>query len=210
MVETDVRRDLAGTLVLSHDPLVEGPLVEGPLVEGPLVEGPLVEGPLVEGPLAEGEEPLQLAVLLATLPTFPLNLEIKNFPGEPDFDPDHATALRTAELARPFDLLTCFFWPTVDEVHRRFPDVATGLLVDVGWDLARSARHALALGHRTLAVHWSLVLATPDVARASAEEGLALVVWTLNDPEYVPKLAELGVTGIITDDPGAMAAAIQT
>lgn len=176
MVETDVRRNSSGVLVLSHDPI---------------------------GP---ADHHLQLTDLLQALPAFPFNLEIKNFPGEPDFDPDHGTALATAELARGFDLLTCFFWPSVDLVRRRYPAIATGLLVDVGWDLTVAARHELEVGHRALVAHWSVILAQPDQAVAAAAAGLDLMVWTLNDPSFVSKLTELGVSAVITDDPGAMTA----
>ena len=179
MVETDVRRTEDGLLVLSHDP--------------------------IEDPTGL----LSLEELLTALPEFPFNLEIKNFPGEPDFDPDHASGLATAALARPFDLLTCFFWPTVDAIRRAFPEVATGLLLSYDWDIGIATSHALALGHRTLAPHWLLALAQPEDTKAAVGSGLEVVVWTLNDPDQLPELANLGVTAIITDDPGAMSAALE-
>lgn len=179
MVETDVRRTEDGLLVLSHDP--------------------------IEDPAGL----LSLADLLTALPEFPFNLEIKNFPGEPDFDPDHTSGLATAALARPFDLLTCFFWPTVDAIRRAFPEVATGLLLAYDWDIGIATSHAVAFGHRTLAPHWLLALAQAEATKAAVASGLEVVVWTLNDPDQVPELANLGVTAIITDDPGAMSAALE-
>jgi glycerophosphoryl diester phosphodiesterase len=48
-----------------------------------------------------------------------------------------------------------------------------------------------------------------DATVAAAEHGFEIIVWTLNDPNRVGELANLGVTGIITDDPGAMTAALE-
>ena len=179
MVETDIRRTEEGELVLSHDPITN----------------------------ADGL--VRLSELLTAVEGFPLNLEVKNFPGEGGFEPDHDSGLATAELARPGDLLTCFFWPTVDEIHRRFPEVATGLLVDRSWDLTIATRHARSVGHKTLVAHWSVALDQAQATKAAAEQGLEIVVWTLNDVTRITELANLGVTAIITDDPGAMSAALK-
>ncbi|MGI8516919.1 MAG: glycerophosphodiester phosphodiesterase [Acidimicrobiia bacterium] len=179
MVEVDVRRTPKGELVLSHDPF------------------------------DDDQDLVLLDDLLAEIGDFPLNLEIKNFPGEPGFEPHHGTGLATAAQARPDDLLTCFFWPTVDEIHRNYPDVSTGVLVDRDWDLELAATHALAVGHRFLVPHWSLALAHPETIRQAVGQGLEVVVWTLNDSDLVPELAGLGVTAIITDDPGTMTAALK-
>ena len=138
----------------------------------------------------------------------PLNLEIKNFPGDDGFEDDHRLALETAARSRPADLLTCFFWPTVDEVRLRYPAVSTGLLIDVGASIFDATAHALHQGHGTLVAHWELTLSQPDATRKAVAAGLAVAVWTLNDPVALPALAKLGVSAIITDDPGLMAAAL--
>lgn len=179
MVEVDVRRTAQGELVLSHDPITE-------------------DSGLV-----------RLVDLLAEIGDFPLNLEIKNFPGETSFEPHHETGLAIAAVARPQDLLTCFFWPTVDEIHRKRPDLPTGLLVDHEWDLTLAAAHALAVGHRFLVPQWSLALAHPETTKQAVGQGLEVVVWTLNDPALVAELAILRVSAIITDDPGTMTAALE-
>ena len=145
--------------------------------------------------------------VLATVSS-PLNLEIKNFPGDYGFEGDHRLALETASRARPGDLLTCFFWPTVDEVRLRHPTVATGLLIDVGASVADATAHAQHLGHGTLAPNWELALSQPDEIRAAIAAGFAVAVWTVNDPTTIPALAKLGVGAIITDHPGLMAAAL--
>lgn len=178
MVEVDIRRTTDGILVLSHDVDLSG------------------------------NHLVTLDELLVAVPRVPLNLEIKNLPGEPRFEPDHRLALETAAKSRAGDLLTCFFWPTVDEVRIRYPGVATGLLMDLGGSVTDAAAHALHHGHGTLVLNWQLALSQPNATRSAADAGLRLVVWTLNDPGRVPALAELGVDAIITDDPGRMSTAL--
>jgi glycerophosphoryl diester phosphodiesterase len=160
-------------------------------------------------PVTEPTDPLHLDRLLEALPDYPLNLEVKNFPGEAGFEPHHEIGVDTAARARRQDLLTCFFWPTVDEIHRAYPSLATGILVDQGWDLALALKHAVRCGHTFLMPHWSVALEQRQSTELAAEHGLRIVVWTLNDPQRAPELANLGVSGIITDDPGAMSAALK-
>jgi glycerophosphoryl diester phosphodiesterase len=59
-----------------------------------------------------------------------------------------------------------------------------------------------------LVPNWELVLSQPDATREAAAAGLRLAVWTLNDPTKAVALAKLGVSAIITDDPGFMADAL--
>ncbi|MGZ6996187.1 MAG: glycerophosphodiester phosphodiesterase, partial [Acidimicrobiia bacterium] len=58
-------------------------------------------------------------------------------------------------------------------------------------------------GHRALHPHLAALgeaFAADAVARAR-ELGIALNVWTVNDPAEIIRLASLGVDGIITDTP---------
>lgn len=196
MVETDVRRTLDGVLVLSHDPELGGK---------PVATTPWEE--LADLDLG-GHAPLTLFELLQAFPDFPFNLEVKNWPGEIGFDPDSRLALETAEMARPGDLLTCFYWPTVDQIKASHPDLDTGLLIDQGGDIDDAIGHALASGHSTLVPHWALALEQGKAVRRATERELDIAVWTLNDPGMISAFSRLGVGAIITDDPGRMTAAL--
>jgi glycerophosphoryl diester phosphodiesterase len=158
--------------------------------------------------LGGGFHPASLDQLLDRFPTSHFDLEVKNSPGETGFDPDHSVALRTAALARPGDLVSCFFWPTMDAVRSAFPDVATGLLVDSDWDVAGAVDHALARGHLAVIPHWELALRSGPACQIAFEAGLTVAVWTLNDPSRVDELESIGVTAIITDDPGELRRAV--
>lgn len=197
MVEVDVRRSGDGCLILSHDAVLGSMVV---------CEAPWAD--LARVDLGRGFYPASLDQLLKEFPTSRFNFEVKNTPTEPGFDPDHGSALETAAVARPGDLLSSFFWPTMDAVRTRFPDVATGLLVDADGYLDSAVDHALARGHLAVIAQWELALASANVCLKGAAAGLLMAVWTLNDPSQVPELASIGVTAIITDDPGEMRRAV--
>jgi len=198
MVEVDVRLAADATLVLSHDPRLGGLEVHASTWPQ-----------LADLDLGGGHHPLTLEALLKGFPRFPFNLEIKNHPGDPGFDETHGLAYLVADRARSVDLLTCFFWPTMDAVRISHPDLRTGLLVDVGGSIGDAVTHALAGGHKAVVPHWQTARADPMAVNEARESGLDVTVWTLNDPEMARDLATIGVTAIITDDPGLMSHALR-
>ena len=85
--------------------------------------------------------------------------------------------------------------------------LAPALVVLAAVRLALPARAAAAVrGGRIDAVmaHWRLV--TPRLAYAVGDAGGQLYVWTVDDPALVPRLVDLGVAGIISNDPRILAA----
>jgi glycerophosphoryl diester phosphodiesterase len=198
MVEVDVRLTRDEVLILSHDPALAGvPVTTSGWPE------------LAGIDLGGGHHPLSLDTLLAAVPDLPLNLEVKNSPDEPGFDSQSRSGFLTADRARPGDLITSFHWPTVDALRASHPAVATGLLVDRDWSLEDAVDHALQLQHLAVAVHWELARSQAAVVTAAAGAGLAVLVWTLNDSAVASELEEIGVTAVVTDDPGAMRSALR-
>ncbi len=66
--------------------------------------------------------------------------------------------------------------------------------------LPRRARSALAEGRfDAIMAHWRVV--TPALVRAVAEGEGQLYVWTVDDARMITKLTDMGVDGIITNDP---------
>ncbi|HET8739177.1 MAG TPA: glycerophosphodiester phosphodiesterase [Acidimicrobiia bacterium] len=186
-VEIDVRRSADGKLVLAHDPLLGG-----------LVVSDTPWSTLMELDLGDGHHPILLDEALAALPGTPVQLEVKNWPIDPGFEPDHRIALETADRARPGDVVTSFNPVSLETVRRVFPDVPTGRCVTAGTPLDEAVEHCLDAGHRAL---------VPDESMLHEEVPADLEVypWTVNDPVRARELVELGVTGIITDDPGLVA-----
>lgn len=198
MVEIDIRSTGDDILILSHDSHIGGMAV---------AETRWAD--LAGFDLGEGHRPNDLKTVMSALPGFPLNLEIKNFPGENGFDPDHRLAIRTAAMARSGDLLTSFYWPTVDVVRDNSPLTSTGLLVDRGGSIADAVDHALTRGHVAVIAQFEVALRSEAAVRAAVEAGLSVAVWTLNDPSVAIRLAAMGVTAVITDDPGEMRHALR-
>lgn len=194
MAEIDVRRTADGRLVLAHDPDVAGRVVARTRWSE-----------LAELDLGGGLHPVLLDDVIALLPDFPLNLEVKNDPTQPGFEADGALGLDTADRARPFDLLTSFHWPTVDAVHRAHPNLATGLLATPSYDLGSALDHATVQGHTAVVPHWSMLVADPGAIARAHERGVRVATWTVNDDDVAVGLAEQGIDAIITDDPGRMA-----
>lgn len=191
LVELDVRRSADGELVLSHDPSIGGLVV---------AETGWPELRTID--VGDGHRPIRLDDLMEHLPELALDIEIKNWPLQPGFEPSGETALRVAGMARASDFLSCFYWVTMDQVADRFPSVRTGLLVDEGGSFQDAIAHARARGHEIVAPHWSLV-------DGPVPDDLLISVWTMNDPARVISLAEWGVDAIITDDPGLIAGALE-
>ena len=183
-VELDVRRSSDGKLVLSHDPVISG-----------FVVADTPWSTLAEIDLGSGHHPALLDEVMAALPDTPIQLEVKNLAFDPGFEPDHRLALETAERARPGDYVTGFNPETLRAVRQVFPDVATGLAVPAGVALDEAVKQCLDAGHRAVVPHHSLVIAT-------VPGGIEVFTWTVDGPERAIELADFGVTGIITNDPG--------
>jgi glycerophosphoryl diester phosphodiesterase len=194
-VETDIRRSADGKLVLSHDPVVDG-----------LVVADTAWSVLAEIDLGDGHRPALLDEAVAAIPGTRFQFEIKNLPHEPGFEPDHRIALDTAERSRPGDMVTSFNWVTLAAVHRAFPEVATGVLVGGSGDIDDAIRECTENDH--IAVLPSTQLPTLGLGRA-LDAGLEVYPWLVDDLGLLDELADLGVSGIISDDPAAARSALE-
>lgn len=192
IVEMDVRRSGDGKLVLSHDPTLLGQMVHE-----------TAWSELAELDVGDGHHPALLDEVLAALPGIGAQLEVKNAPGEPGFEPDHRLALETAERSREFDIVTSFNRGTVEAVRRYFDEVRTGLAVDFPDSIDEVIEYCERIGHSAIIPAAGLVEAF-WVGRARSA-GIEVFPWTVNDAAVAAELVEAGVSGIITDDPGAIA-----
>jgi glycerophosphoryl diester phosphodiesterase len=77
---------------------------------------------------------------------------------------------------------------------------ALAMLTGYRATLPGRARSALKEGRfDAIMAHWRVV--TRALVRAVADGGGELYVWTVDDPRMIAKLSEMGVDGIITNDP---------
>ncbi|HVM63281.1 MAG TPA: glycerophosphodiester phosphodiesterase [Acidimicrobiales bacterium] len=191
-VEFDVRRTADGELVVVHDPVVAGLTV---------ADSPRSVLPPWVPTLAEA--------LDACAGLRYVDIEVKNAPHEPGFDPGPALATAIVEAippgVAPAAVVTCFHLATVDAA-RAAGAPATGWLTLPGYNQLAAVDEVAARGHGTIL--------PPDAATdhrlvvAAHDRGLEVVVWTVNNPARAAELAGWGVDGCITDRPAPVAAAV--
>lgn len=196
-VELDVRRTSDGALAVVHDVH----LPDGRLVVETASDDLPDDVPLLADALAACRD-LQV-----------INVEIKNQPGEPDFDAGERLATEVVALTRELGLVervlvSSFHLPTIDAVRAADPAVATAWLVVAFDDVDRGLDTLRRHGHSVLHPHHRSVDAA--LADACRDAGVALNTWTVDDPDRIAALAALGVDGICTNVPDVALAVIRS
>ncbi|MFM7755936.1 MAG: glycerophosphodiester phosphodiesterase [Actinomycetota bacterium] len=188
--ELDVRRTADGILVVHHNPTLD-------------------DGRVI-GQLAAGEVPDHVPTLDQALdacgPMW-VNVEIKNDPSEPDFDPTETIAEATIDrLGRRREgdarwLISSFRRETVDRCRELLPTIATAWLTVAvpDDDLDRVVGELADVGHRALHP-WVGALSARAVDTCH-RFGLQVNTWTCDDPQRMKELIEWGVDGICTNVP---------
>jgi glycerophosphoryl diester phosphodiesterase len=149
-----------------------------------------------------------VAALVACRP-MGVNIEIKNLPAEAGYDPD-ATIVGAigAVLTEHDTVLVSSFDPiTLARVRATLPAVATALLTFSLDDPAGVVAAAARAGHTALHPFDASVDAA--LVQLAHDHGLAVNVWTVDDPERARALAALGVDGICTNVPDLVRAALR-
>jgi glycerophosphoryl diester phosphodiesterase len=134
-------------------------------------------------------------------------IEVKNMPGEPDFDaPVEATAklLVDALAARDGDDVTVssFDWFAIEVA--RDAGLPTAFLSPPGLALEAALGYVDDAGHAECHPHWSAVLEAPEVVSLAHEHGRTVVCWTVDDVDVARALRDAGVDGVITNDPALL------
>lgn len=185
-IELDVRRTADGHAVVHHD-------------------AHLADGRLIAA-TRRAELPSYVADLAAALNACGgafVNIEIKNDRSDADYDPELAAVTDViAEIERRNDplarwLISSFDRATVDEMRRRLPGARTALLTagDAAAGLEMAARH----GHGAWHPHFLDLDAV--LLRRAHSMGIAVNVWTCDDPATQSNLIAIGVDGICTNVP---------
>jgi glycerophosphoryl diester phosphodiesterase len=191
-VELDVRTTADGVLVVHHD--------------AHLPDGrPIIGTVCAELPAAVPT----LAAALETCPALTVNVEIKSSRRDPDHVamPDTVAAVvdeLTAHVAAGGHamsalLVTSFDPEAVALTHELGPAVPVGQLVFDPTELTVRMDAIAALGGVAINPFDSLV--DDALVHRAHERGLAVNVWTVDDPARLGELAALGVDGLITNVP---------
>lgn len=184
-VELDVRRTVDGVLVIHHNPhLPDGRLIAA------IKYADLPESVPTLGEALDACEGMWV------------NVEIKNDPKEPDFDPTDMIADETLAnlLAREADdrwLISCFRMETVDRCRAIAPQIKTAWLcveapIGVADTLVKKGHHAL---------HPWVAMLTRETIDACHAAGVQVNTWTCDDPVRMAELIEWGIDGICTNVP---------
>lgn len=193
-VELDVRRAGDGTLAVHHDATIGG------------------VGRIVD--LTAADLPAQVPTLgqvLRECAGLTVNIEIKNLPLDPDYDPTEeivGLVLRAIEADGDHAgvIVSSFSLATIDAVRSAAPALRTAFLTLPAWDQPRALSAAASRGHRALHPHRRSLDA--DLVKAVHAAGMTIHPWGLDDAPSAVAAAELGADAIITDDPEAVIPAI--
>lgn len=203
-IELDVRACASGELVVVHDPTLER--ITGGADRRAVAD--LTLSDLAAVPLPGGARVPALAEVLAFARArgVAVNVELKrDVPSRPAvvraaarildaWDPAHGILVSSFD---PFMLAGLFALA---------PAIPRAILVH------RTYYHEVHIAARlpaaAAAVHLERTLTRPERVAELRRRGVLVNVWTVNDPAEAVDLASIGVSGIITDDPGAIRAAL--
>lgn len=186
-VELDVRRSADHALVVHHD---------AELADGRAIRDLVVAELPPDVPL--------LGAALDACDGLVVNVEIKNAPVDPDYDAGEFLAAAVAAIVaerklHPRVLVSSFSLDTIDRVKEIDADIRRGYLASPAWDQQASLARAVDHGHH--AFHPHHVVVNADLVAAAHDAGLAVNTWTVDDPDRIRWLAEVGVDAVITNVP---------
>jgi len=184
-VELDVRLTADGALAVHHDADVPG-------------LGPICELGVSDLPASV---PL-LADALASCDGMVVNVEIKNAPQDPGWDPGEAVAALAAEAIEESGwtervIVSSFQPSTLRAVQAADGRLVLGALW--GWTVEPVGAVAETVAAGFGAVHPFVSSVSPALVDQVHEASLSLNVWTVNSPDDLRAMVDLGVDAVITD-----------
>ncbi len=193
-VELDVRLTADGALAVHHDAEIPG-------------HGVIAQLGVADLP---AHVPL-LSDVLAVCDGMVVNVEIKNAPQDPGWDPGEAVAALTAAAIEEAGwtrrvIVSSFQVATLRAVQAADGRLALGALWGFAAEVEQALAEAAASGFG--AVHPFVASVDRQLVEQAHAMGLVVNVWTVNAPEDLRAMVALGVDAVITDRLGdALAAA---
>jgi glycerophosphoryl diester phosphodiesterase len=184
-VELDVRLTADGGLAVHHDAEIPG-------------IGTIDQLGVADLP---AHVPL-LADVLAVCEGMVVNVEIKNAPNDPGWDPGEAVAALTAVAIEEAGwtnrvIVSSFQTATLRAVQAADGRLALGALWGFGAEAEPALAQAVEAGFA--AVHPFVASVDPELIERAHAMGLAVNVWTVNAPDDLRALAAAGADAVITD-----------
>jgi glycerophosphoryl diester phosphodiesterase len=200
MIEIDLHRTRDGAIVITHDEELAGIGGRGEIGDVTLAEVRALDA-------GQGERvPTLDEVLDGFGPRIPFNLELKrgtqaDYPGL-----EQATLEAVNQRALlPRMLFSSFFDPVLARLRTLSPEARIALLISRKFP-QRAVERAKALGAEALNPEDSLV--TADLIREAHDAGLAVYVFTVDEPAGLRRMLDLGVDGIFTNFPERLRAIV--
>lgn len=235
-LELDVHASADGELVVCHDPSVDrttngtGPIAALTLAElrrldnaywwvpGEVVDHEAPPGAYAHRGEAPADPAFGVATLREVLEAFPgvyLNLDVKQT--APAVAPyEEALARLLAEFGRTDDVIVASFDDrATDAFSRHAPEVHTSagaLATAEFWRAVQAGEPAPPARHVALQVppaFESVTVVDRRFVERAHEAGLAVHVWTVDEPDEMGRLVDLGVDGVMTDRPSALVALLR-
>ncbi|MEX0658605.1 MAG: glycerophosphodiester phosphodiesterase [Egibacteraceae bacterium] len=195
-VELDTRASADGVVVVHHDAWI-------------------ADGRAVRDVAADALQAMGVWTFADVLDRLPdglgVDVELKNLPGEPDYDADEGLTVLVAALLRDCrrPVMTSSFNPaTVQASREQLPDVPAGLLTTAGLRTMAGVAIAHEVGAQVYCPH----VETPELDVAAVEAahaaGMTVLVWTVDDLDGAALLAGAGVDALCTNDPRGLVRAL--
>jgi glycerophosphoryl diester phosphodiesterase len=214
-VELDVRLSADGHPIVLHDLGVDR-MTDGHGLVGDLTLSELKRLRIRTSDGDAAEIPTLREALALCLGRVAVDVEIKNIPGEPDFEADgqgvvDATIRNIEAVGGAGSVLLSSFNPWALERARELaPDIPTGLLTDPSVEAAAALAFARQQGSDWVLPPIRRVEAAGEgfVADAHAA-GISVGTWNTDDPTEAVALFRIGVDAVATNDPEAVVPAVR-
>jgi glycerophosphoryl diester phosphodiesterase len=205
-VELDVRMTVDGVPIVMHDADVSRTTDGGGLVRDLRVAE--IGRLRIRGAGNEGVPSLKEVLELCS-GRIGVDVEIKNVPGEPDFDSSHARAAEatcavlSASKFTGQVLIASFDSAAIARSREFAPEVPTGLLTIAPLEEASLPAHVgphewlLPLAARVFAAGESIV-------SSAKSSGILVGAWTVDEPAAAVRLMRWGVDAVVSNDPAAI------
>ena len=202
-IEMDARLTQDGQIVIMHDSSIDRTTNgKGKVRDMPLKEILGLDAGIKKGVVFENERVPMLEQVFAELGgKLLLNIELCNY----DEGDNRMLANQTVELIEKYKLvdsviISSFRFNNLVYVKDKNPAISCGLLAKQGI-MGLFARNLLNHSVSVDALHPFYTDASAGLIRKEQQCGRKVRAWTVNSPEDIRQLYELGVDAIFTDDP---------
>lgn len=196
MIETDLHRTRDGAVVITHDEELAGLGGRGEIADATLAEIRALDAG------GGARVPTLDEMLDAFGARIAFNLEIKKgtraeYEGIEEIAIDAVRSRGIAERT----LFSSFYDPVLARLRALAPEARIGLLISRRYPV-RIVERARALGAE--AIHPEAAIVDAALVESAHEAGLAVYVFTVDEPAEMRRLLDLGVDGLFTNHPDRM------